>query len=234
MNSSFTISKLYRDYGVGLFADASLLFNMSNCQACPVKEDPIIDLRDPPVKYLVIGDYPGLEEHQGRRLFIGPAGRFLRELLTKEGIDDDNVAFLNAFLCYGAHNRINHNNPIYYCQPRILYYIAYYNPEVIICMGRHACGVLEIPNQDLYDKPAAYRLETPWFEAYLVATINPALYLRNKWSDVLYKNILMAARLAKCLGDYDCPTIESVSIGFPDNVQETRPRGITCNMNEGY
>lgn len=90
----------------------------------------------PQAKILFIGEGPGWREDQEGRPFIGPAGKFLDELLVIAGLQRDDVFITNVVKCRPPGNRDPMPDEIAACSGYLDRQIAALNPEVIVTLGR--------------------------------------------------------------------------------------------------
>jgi DNA polymerase len=89
-------------------------------------------------KIMLIGQGPGREEDKQGRPFVGKAGKFLNELLEKNGIDRKKVFITSCVKCYLPKNRAPKKDELEACRPYVLKQIQLINPEIVVLMGRVA------------------------------------------------------------------------------------------------
>jgi DNA polymerase len=85
---------------------------------------------------MLIGEGPGYREDQDGRPFVGPAGKFLNELLGLAGLDRESVFIANVVKCRPPNNRDPMPDEIAACGPYLERQIALINPRVIVTLGR--------------------------------------------------------------------------------------------------
>jgi uracil-DNA glycosylase len=91
---------------------------------------------------LLIGEGPGTNENVQGRPFVGAAGKFLDELLSKAGLKRADVFITNVVKCRPPENRDPEPDEISTCTSNYLQrQIAAINPRVIITLGRHSMGL---------------------------------------------------------------------------------------------
>ncbi len=98
---------------------------------------------------MFIGEAPGYHEDQQGRPFVGPAGRFLNELLARAGLRREQVFITNVVKCRPPNNRDPAPNEIRTCTSTWLQkQIEAINPRVIITLGRYSMALF-LPNQSI-------------------------------------------------------------------------------------
>ena len=86
---------------------------------------------------MFIGEGPGFHEDRQGRPFVGPAGRFLEQLLLSIGMQRDQVFITNVVKCRPPENRDPAPNEIEACVPYYLdRQIALIDPKLIVTLGR--------------------------------------------------------------------------------------------------
>jgi len=87
---------------------------------------------------MFIGEAPGAKEDQLGRPFVGPAGKFLDELLESIGLKREDVYISNVVKYRPPGNRDPLPEEKEQCMPWLMMEIALINPKVIVPLGRHA------------------------------------------------------------------------------------------------
>ncbi len=85
---------------------------------------------------LFVGEAPGYHEDAQGRPFVGPAGRFLEELLESVGLRRDQVYITNVVKCRPPKNRDPDPTEIGACFPYLERQSALLNPRLIVALGR--------------------------------------------------------------------------------------------------
>ena len=85
---------------------------------------------------MFIGEAPGYHENEQGRPFIGPAGRFLDELLASIDLDRGKVYITNVVKCRPPNNRDPLPHEIEACAPYLDRQIALIKPKVVVTLGR--------------------------------------------------------------------------------------------------
>ena len=95
---------------------------------------------------MFIGEGPGFHENEQGRPFVGAAGKFLEELLTKIGLSREEVFITNVVKCRPPGNRDPRPEEVEICTKTYLdRQIQAINPKVIVTLGRFSMNLL-IPN----------------------------------------------------------------------------------------
>jgi uracil-DNA glycosylase len=87
---------------------------------------------------MLIGEGPGYQEDEEGRPFVGPAGKFLDELLGLAGLEREAVFITNVVKCRPPNNRDPMPDETAACAPYLERQLAVINPRVVITLGRHS------------------------------------------------------------------------------------------------
>ncbi|MDP7579004.1 MAG: uracil-DNA glycosylase [SAR202 cluster bacterium] len=87
---------------------------------------------------MFIGEAPGFREDQLARPFVGPAGKFLDELLSGIGLRRDDVYITNMVKCRPPNNRDPLPEEMASCKTYLERQIKMIGPSVIVLLGRHS------------------------------------------------------------------------------------------------
>jgi uracil-DNA glycosylase family 4 len=85
---------------------------------------------------MFIGEGPGFYENEQGRPFVGPAGRFLDELLENIGMRREDVFIGNVVKCRPPSNRDPQADELSACSSYLDRQIQAINPRVIVTLGR--------------------------------------------------------------------------------------------------
>ena len=107
----------------------SLSRNRTN--AVPGEGSPTADI-------MFIGEGPGFYEDRDGRPFVGPAGKFLEELLGSIGLRREDVFITNMVKCRPPNNRDPLPGEIRSCQPYLDKQIELISPKVVVTLGRYS------------------------------------------------------------------------------------------------
>jgi uracil-DNA glycosylase family 4 len=146
-------------------------------------------------KILLAGEAPGKNEDFQGRPFVGEAGRLLREVLDKIGIDmDRDCLTTNALICRPSKtNEIKNPKSIDFCRPNLVRTIKDFNPDVIIPLGSVAVrslitgwlwpdsggsGSKEGEDKNLRGKWCGWRIPCQQLNAWITPTWHPSFVAR--------------------------------------------------------
>lgn len=87
-------------------------------------------------KLMLIGECPGAEENKIGKPFIGRAGKFLNQLLTKNKINRKKVFITSVLKCYSK--KTPTQKQIKTCKPYLLKQINIIKPKTIVLLGKTA------------------------------------------------------------------------------------------------
>ena len=87
-------------------------------------------------RIMFIGEGPGYQEDRQGRPFVGPAGRFLEELLASIGLNRDEVFIANMVKCRPSNNRDPLPTEISACSKYLDRQIELINPKLVVTLGR--------------------------------------------------------------------------------------------------
>jgi len=87
---------------------------------------------------MFIGEGPGYHEDRLGRPFVGPAGKFLEELLESVGLRREQVYITNVVKCRPPNNRDPLPSEIAACRKYLEAQLQVIRPRVIVTLGRHS------------------------------------------------------------------------------------------------
>ncbi len=87
---------------------------------------------------LFIGEAPGWHEDQQGRPFVGPAGKYLEELLASIGLKREQVYIANVIKCRPPSNRDPLPGEIQACSKWLTRQTEILRPKMIITLGRYS------------------------------------------------------------------------------------------------
>src|SRR4030042_925195 len=87
---------------------------------------------------LFIGEAPGWHEDQQGRPFVGPAGKYLEELLASIGMKREQVYIANVIKCRPPSNRDPLPGEIQACNKWLARQIELIHPKMIVTLGRYS------------------------------------------------------------------------------------------------
>ena len=99
-------------------------------------------------RIMLIAQAPGTKEDKEGRMFIGPSGDVLDELLEAAGVGRDDIYMTNLIKCHLPKNRKPKQNEIDTCSRYLTREIELISPEILVPMGYYAsrhvlesCGI---------------------------------------------------------------------------------------------
>jgi len=90
---------------------------------------------------LFIGEAPGWHEDQQGRPFVGPAGKYLDELLASINLQRNEVYIANVIKCRPTANRDPLPVEIHNCRPWLERQIEIIHPRIIVTLGRYSMAM---------------------------------------------------------------------------------------------
>ncbi|MGQ9461979.1 MAG: uracil-DNA glycosylase [Candidatus Fervidibacter sp.] len=162
------------------------------CTKCPLAKERVQAVPgegNPSAKVMFIGEAPGEQEDAQGRPFVGPAGRFLNELLALAGLERDEVFITNTVKCRPLKNRTPSNDELLACRPFLEAQIALIRPKVVCLLGAVALKAL-LPELRMTISQVHGQAFTK-SGIIFVPLFHPAAALHQpKWKDVLKQDML--------------------------------------------
>ena len=118
---------------------AQIAQEVSTCKKCDLhysRKNGVPGEGSADAEIMFIGEGPGFHENEQGRPFVGPAGRYLDELLELIGIARDEVFIGNVVKCRPPGNRDPQAEELAACSKFLDRQIQAINPKVIITLGR--------------------------------------------------------------------------------------------------
>lgn len=132
---------------------------------------------NPSARLVFVGEGPGRDEDQQGRPFVGRAGKLLTRIITAMGLKRSDVYICNVVKCRPPSNRNPEPDEVSACEPFLFRQLRAINPEVIVCLGSVATGLL-LKTKNV--KMSELRGELHQFgSSKLMITYHPAALLRN-------------------------------------------------------
>lgn len=124
-----------------MLALAELYREVALCQDCALAKNrtQVVPGEGPQnAQILFIGEAPGWHEDKQGRPFVGPAGKFLDELLSIIGLKRDDVYIANVIKCRPPNNRDPLPPEIDACKRWLDWQIELIKPKIIVTLGRYS------------------------------------------------------------------------------------------------
>lgn len=114
---------------------------VARCTDCPLSKSRRVTVpgegpEDAPLVF--IGEAPGFYEDQEGRPFVGPAGRFLEQLVASIGMDRTQVFITNVVKCRPPNNRDPLPGEIESCRKYLARQLELLKPKVVVTLGRYS------------------------------------------------------------------------------------------------
>lgn len=112
-----------------------------SCTRCPLhltRTQAICGEGNRQARILLIAQAPGAVEDRQGRMFVGPTGRILDELLAEAGLTRDDIYMTNLLKCYLPKNRRPRQDEINACSGHLKEEISLLNPQLIVPLGFYA------------------------------------------------------------------------------------------------
>lgn len=106
------------------------------CDLAKTRTNAVPGEGSPTADIVLIGEGPGFHEDQHARPFVGPAGKFLDELLASINLRRQDVYICNVIKCRPPNNRDPLPDEIGACTPWLDRQLEIINPPVIVTLGR--------------------------------------------------------------------------------------------------
>ena len=117
----------------------TLYEEIADCPACELartRTQTVPGVGPAPAEVMCIGEAPGAREDEQGLPFVGPAGRFLDQLLGAAGLSRETVHIANVVKCRPPGNRDPQPEEIAACNPFLERQIALVDPLLIVTLGR--------------------------------------------------------------------------------------------------
>ncbi len=148
------------------------------CEACALvkkRTNAVPGEGSPTADLMFVGEGPGFYEDRDGRPFVGPAGRFLEELLASIGLTRSDVYITNMVKCRPPNNRDPLPGEIEACRPFLDEQMETISPKVIVTLGRYSLEKF-FPGELI---SRAHGSPRPWMNMTLYPIYHPAAALHN-------------------------------------------------------
>ena len=110
----------------------------SDCDLCRTRTHAVPGEGSPNAEIMFVGEAPGFYEDQQARPFVGPAGRFLDELIASAGLRRDQVYITNVIKCRPPDNRDPLPAETEACRKHLQRQIELIRPRLVVTLGRYS------------------------------------------------------------------------------------------------
>jgi uracil-DNA glycosylase family 4 len=128
------------EQGSALRALAAQIAVCPKCELSKTRTHAVPGEGNPSADIVFIGEGPGFYEDQQARPFVGPAGKFLDELLASIGLKRADVFICNVLKCRPPGNRDPLPGEMEACKPWLDAQLEALRPRVIVTLGRFSLG----------------------------------------------------------------------------------------------
>jgi uracil-DNA glycosylase len=153
-------------------------------------------------RILIVGESPGSDEDEQGKPFVGVSGRFLKDTLTRLGVDlRKDCRITNSLVCRPASNATPDTHQIDCCRPNLIKTIEEFDPYVIIPLGGAAVQSLLgyiYKHNDIggISRWSGWKIPCQKINTWVCPTFHPAYILRsdkNPVPGILFKQHLKRA-----------------------------------------
>jgi DNA polymerase len=128
------------DQAIALRALGEQIAGCPKCALAKTRTHAVPGDGNPNADIVFIGEGPGFHEDQQALPFVGPAGKFLDELLASVGLNRRDVYIGNVIKCRPPNNRDPLPGEIEACKPWLDEQLEIIKPRVIVTLGRFSMG----------------------------------------------------------------------------------------------
>jgi uracil-DNA glycosylase family 4 len=114
---------------------------IKNCDKCPLSEtrkNTLPGEGNPNARVMLVAQAPGEKENEDGKMFVGPTGKALDELLCELGIERNNLYLTNLIKCMLPNYRKPKQEEIDTCSEYLNQEIKFIDPEVISPLGYYS------------------------------------------------------------------------------------------------
>lgn len=116
------------------------------CRLCSGRQNVVFGAGNPAADIMFIGEGPGEQEDLTGEPFVGPAGKFLDDMLSIIDINRTNCYIANIVKCRPPMNRDPQEDEQDACIEYLKNQIELVHPSIIVCLGRIAAKRLISPD----------------------------------------------------------------------------------------
>src|SRR3990172_8145489 len=109
-----------------------------DCELCQSRNRAVPGEGPETAEIMFVGEGPGFYEDQQGRPFVGPAGRFLEELLASIGLRREQVYITNVIKCRPPNNRDPLPYEVEACRKYLQRQMEIIQPRLIVTLGRYS------------------------------------------------------------------------------------------------
>jgi len=114
----------------------------TNCRLSETRTNAIRGEGDLDSRLMLIAQAPGINEDREGKMFIGPSGRILDELLSNAGVSRRDIYITNLIKCMLPNYRKPKQDEIDLCSPYLVEEIDIIDPDILVPLGYYALKFL--------------------------------------------------------------------------------------------
>jgi uracil-DNA glycosylase len=173
----------------------------NTCELKNIASRAVFGHGNPGADIIFIGEAPGKKEDETGVPFVGAAGKFLDEMLTKAGVKREDIYITNIVKYRPPENRDPSEEEIAACKEWLYAELKMVAPKVIVTLGRYSLNHF-LPNVKISEvHGTSFRCDIPGLgEQMFFALYHPAAALYNGgMRETLIKDFLEVPKLVKHL-----------------------------------
>ncbi|NIP29928.1 MAG: uracil-DNA glycosylase [Candidatus Dadabacteria bacterium] len=149
----------------------------TRCKLHSTRNNIVFGEGNPNARLVFVGEGPGRDEDMQGRPFVGRAGQLLTRIIKAMGLEREDVYICNVVKCRPPENRNPEPDEVANCEPFLFRQIRSIDPEVIVCLGSVATGLLlKLKNFKMGQLRGTFH---QYGNSKLMITYHPAALLRN-------------------------------------------------------
>lgn len=153
------------------------LGDCTRCSLCETRKSIVFGEGNPRARLVFVGEGPGRDEDIQGRPFVGRAGQLLTKIIQAMKLERKDVYICNVVKCRPPGNRNPEPDEVASCEPFLAKQIESINPEIIVCLGSVATGLmLKLKNFKMGQLRGTFH---QYGNSKLMITYHPAALLRN-------------------------------------------------------
>jgi len=153
------------------------LGDCTRCRLCETRRSIVFGEGNPKARLVFVGEGPGRDEDIQGRPFVGRAGQLLTKIIGAMKLERKDVYICNVVKCRPPGNRNPEPDEVESCEPFLAKQLESINPEVIVCLGSVATGLmLKLKNFKMAQLRGTFH---QYGNSRLMITYHPAALLRN-------------------------------------------------------
>ena len=148
----------------------------TNCGLCSTRTNVVFGVGKRDADIMFIGEGPGEQEDLKGEPFVGPAGKFLDEMLSIIDLNRSNIYIANIVKCRPPANR----DPLEEEQAACIHFLrnqfALVKPQIVVCLGRIAAKRVIDPNYKISQEHGQWWCKNG---VWMTAIYHPSALLRD-------------------------------------------------------